>query len=133
MKSSFTPSVCVISKKILFCILCAGISINIVVDVSPAIASPQSFCKKIRMARTKTVFGTFEYEQINNLYEENECGKVLYGEANQRYTDYLRGEQQKIDSRNQYLNEDMNCSIYGFGSYNPSTRQCNETYEQMNR
>lgn len=39
-------------------------------------------------------------------------------------TERLTREQNRIDDRNQYLNQDQNCLSYGRGTYNPATRSC---------
>jgi hypothetical protein len=122
-KSKFRASTSVVSSFLFFCTTSVAIGSNLVIDVNTATASPESLCRKIKRERAKTIFGTNEYEKINDSYETNDCNKVLYrGVA--RYTEYLRGEQKKIDDRNQYLNQDQNCLIFGRGTYNPATRSC---------
>lgn len=122
-RSKLRTSAYIISSFLTLCTISVIICGNLVIDVNPAMASPESLCGKIKKERAKTTFGTNEYESINDLYEENDCGKVLYG-GTAKYTEYLRGEQKKIDDRNQYLNQDQNCLIFGRGTYNPATRSC---------
>ena len=63
------------------------VSISLLSNVDHAVASSESdqvMCKKIKKARAKTIFGSEQYEQINGLYEQKDCGAILYGDTVRR-------------------------------------------------
>lgn len=63
-------------------------------------------------------------------YASRNCEQVLEDASsdtkiNTTYeTQRLRREQDRIDDRNRYLEQDQNCLTYGRGTYNPATRSC---------
>jgi hypothetical protein len=59
-------------------------------------------------------------------YSISDCKNILRpSRINTRAeTERLRREQNRIDDRNQYLDQDQNCLTYGRGTYNPATRSC---------
>ena len=81
-------SACVASSFLTF--LTCGLSltsISLLFNVNHAAASSESertICKDIKKARAKTIFGTQEYELFNSLYEEINCGAILYGDTTRR-------------------------------------------------
>jgi hypothetical protein len=81
-------SPCVASSFLTF--LTCGLSlatISLLFNVNHAAASSESektICKEIKKERAKTIFGTQEYELFNGLYEEINCGAILYGDTTRR-------------------------------------------------
>jgi hypothetical protein len=124
-----------VGNKKIFILLACLIFFCVGLPVSQALGSTKDsekdelgrYCLRIAARNILVKYGRAEpltEEQLDTYHDR--CDDL----NNKKYTpnaetQRLRNEYEKTEEDNRYLQRDQYCSIYGFGKYNPSTRQCN--------